>query len=275
MGLTVVGGNSDEIADSHDADCLELDPGSSEMALANDIKSLTTVLTSFIAQSKENNARLDSRMDSLVTAINALNVTTEKVLNENKELKNEITKLSSRVNQLETKQGPAGFHLLQAICDAEGEKQERAEKKTNFVVYGLPEPEEDETDKEVVKSIFERSGANSDVVMNVSRMGDKRDGSKFPQLLKVKTDSFEEKMIVMRAQKIILLTIKEFQFERDMGFSRYLRDDMTLAQRKHHSELKLQRDKLNQEEDTRKSGIKWKIINYQLQSWRSMVPTGQ
>ncbi len=48
-----------------------------------------------------------------------------------------------------------------------------------------------------------------------------------------------------------------------------------LAQRKHHSELKLQRDKLNKEEDTRKSGIKWKIINYQLQSWRSTVPTGQ
>lgn len=68
----------------------------------------------------------------------------------------------------------------------------------------------------------------------------------------------------MISQNQVLPKVVEFEMEKPksaVGYSRYLRDDLTNYQRNLYSRLKTQRDKLN---ETVEQGFVWRIRDFEL-----------
>ncbi len=200
--------------------------------------------------------------------------TVDKLLEQNKQLMEAITGLSTRLAAVEEKlskmenttttgtgQQKSAVDMIQVLLEAQEEKAERDKKKTNFVIYGLKENrEEGRSDLEIVNELFEKSGAAKESITDVFRMGD-QEGKKFPRLVKVQTNSFDEKSKVVKEQKKTLVSIPEFQMATATGYSKYLRDDLTFQQRKLYFDLKEDRDERNENVE---NGFQWSIFNFKL-----------
>lgn len=182
------------------------------------------------------------------------------VLEENRQLKNRISALEDANRKLQV-QNPPAADLMRTFLKCQREAEEQEHKKPNFVIYGLKEGNSSRTDREVVEDIFKHSGADPNCIMDVFRMG--RTG-KFPRLVKVLTNNTDEKRKIMAHQNEAMKQVGEFEMSKDksvVGFSRYFRDDLTNYQRKLYSDLKTERQKLN---DNVESGYIWRIRDFEL-----------
>ncbi len=212
------------------------------------------------------NAELVKTIGELSVSVKNLQATIDRqesrikdLCEENAEIKKELSEMKKQT--LFTEHNFKSF-FLSAMTDWENEREERSLKKTNFVVYGMPEgkdfdnedieditPEQQkETDRQLAIKIVESAGFDSASITDVSRMGSgkKRDGSKskYPKLVKVKTDSEELKKAVLKQQKEIFAEIPVMSAHKDT-FSQYIRPDMTFAERARHFDLVGERNRLN------------------------------
>ncbi len=195
---------------------------------------------------------------------------------ENAEIKKELSEMKKQT--LFSEHNFKSF-FLSAMTDWENEREERLLKKTNFVVYGMPEgkdldnedieditpAQQNDTDKQLAIKIVESAGFDPASIIDVSRMGSgkNRDGSKskFPKLLKVKTDSEELKKAVLKNQKDIFAEITVMSAYKDT-YSQYIRADMTYAERMKHFDLVRQRNERNS--SIAEGQPKWKVYNLSL-----------
>ena len=152
----------------------------------------------------------------------------------------------------------------------EEEKTQRAEKKNNVVIYGVPEVEggnSPEIDKNIITDILLKSGITEpffEVVAEHFRMGKEgkkliRDGSTVncPRLIKLKLKTHNHKRKIITSQRKALPQVPAMQGQ---PYSQYIRDDLTARQRKHYFDLKVERDKRNASDST----VKWKIFDGKL-----------
>ncbi len=99
--------------------------------------------------------------------------TVDKLLEQNKQLMEAITGLTTRLAAVEEKLSKmenmtntgtghqkSAVDMIQVLLEAQEEKAERDKKKPNFVIYGLKEnQEEGRSDLEIVNELFDKSGA--------------------------------------------------------------------------------------------------------------------
>ncbi len=134
-------------------------------------------------------------------------------------------------------------NLAQTVADIIEEHGRIAEKKNNLVLYGLEEETpEGYDDKENVRNIFERCGANPDSVQDVQRMGKKDDTKRWPRLVKIFTTDHTAKVKVRDGHRDIFKTMDIFK---DKPYSTYLRDDWTDGQRAKRNEKVNERNEKN------------------------------
>lgn len=136
-------------------------------------------------------------------------------------------------------------NVVDVILEMEGEREAQQSKAANFVIYGLKEGM-GRTDKEIVDEVFVKSGVRPEVVTEVFRLP-RREGGRFPALVKVKTSDVVAKKVVMRKQREVLESVKEFAAcKQNPGCgSVYLRNDLTRKQLEKHGELVRERNALN------------------------------
>ncbi len=223
--------------------------------------------------------------------LDVLETSNSNVLTEIKEMKRQISSISARQQQKGADVVPS-LGVVQPLPDdapfevkfkrameiyenekeeREFEREEKAKKKNNFVVYGLPLNKEssseqrEEDDRKIIHLILEKAGHSPDVISRFFRMRSGNDGqgnsAKLPALLKVELNSEAAKKAVMRNQRIILDEIPELNRHRD-EFSQYLRDDLTFKEREHYGRLAKDRNALNAQ--LKEGEPRWKVYKFTL-----------
>ncbi len=218
---------------------------------------------------------------------------------EMKEIKRQISNISARQQQRESDVVPPLGVVLPLPDDApfeqkfksameiyenekeerEFEREEKARKKNNFVVYGLPLNKEssseqrEEDDRKIIHLILEKAGHSPDVISRFFRMrsGNDAEGNsaKFPGLLKVELNSEVSKKAVMRNQRKILEEIPKLNRHRN-EFSQYLHDDLTFKERETYGRLAKLRNERNAQ--LKEGEPRWKVYKLTLTQHVSNYP---
>ncbi len=171
-------------------------------------------------------------------------------------VRNQETHLSALTEQIKLQHQTMGLmqnHLssfnrlsiASAFIELEEDKEERAAKKDNAVLFGLAEPKQGEaTDLDVVKHAFSAAGADPSVVTDVARLGEIRGAGAKPRPIKIYTNSFDDKSKVLKAQKTIFSTVPDFATRSDRPF---FRNDLSKIQRENDYQLRNQLRQVRQQ----------------------------
>lgn len=183
--------------------------------------------------------------------------------NREEEYKREINELREEVNQLSTR------NFQEEMLQVLEERDLQQEKKNNVVIVGLKE-EEKENLIEIATEMLAESGVEDphSKITSVDRMGPsdpshprrKRDknGKVYPRLVKLKMNSFNAKMAILRSQRELKAKIAEFAPED--GSSSYIRDDLTPYQFEKQKRLRDYKDQLT----AKNPGKHYRIFNWKV-----------
>lgn len=216
--------------------------------------------------------RQAERNDGIVEQLRLQN---QQLMEQTKILAEALVQCQNDIKQLKKQQtsGPNATNfspenVVEYLVEYEREKSDQLEKKNNFVIYGLPEKEADDSaqaiaDKKVIDNIIEKSGVDlGSVITNSFRMGKKSE--KFPRLVKVQTNSYSAKQKIMKEQKEVIKTVVEFDAGKGL-YSQYFRDDLTRKQQAKHAALVQERNEKNEKDGyTKESPDRWKIFNWKV-----------
>ena len=153
--------------------------------------------------------------------------------------------IETRLQQEVSKNAKTNSFSVESYLQFEEEKSLRKDKKNNLVLLGLDEvASSGKSDDQVVREIFMECGADPDVITEVKRMGEERESQKFPRLVKIFTNSYEDKIEVLKYHKDVLSKMVEFQGK---SFSTYIRHDLTRMQLDDQRKLREERNKKNED----------------------------
>ncbi len=155
--------------------------------------------------------------------------------------------------------------IASAFFELQEDREEREEKKTNLVLYGLAEPtENDAPDVDLLKNVFTAAGADPDAITDVHRLGQKRVAGAKPRPVKILTSSYEAKMAVLKGQKEAMKAVPDFAGRSDRPF---FRPDQTRLQRQEDFRLRSQLKEVRE----RNPGTEWLIVRGEIVSRRGNI----
>ncbi len=128
------------------------------------------------------------------------------------------------------------YSLASAFIELQEDKEERALKKDNAVLFGLAEHKEgDKSDMEVIQAAFIAADADPAVITDVFRLGQQREAGAKPRPIKILTSSFDDKMKLLKSQKKIFAAVPDFKLRGDGPFFRH---DQSKMQRESDFQLR-------------------------------------
>ncbi len=173
-------------------------------------------------------------------------------------------KMNSDANKSNDTEG-----IFEKMTRYQNHMKEKEDKKTNIVVYGVPEPSEDEKvqdadDEKFVKEALSVVGCDDESkIERVFRIGKKKnfDGTmrKFPRVMKVFLADEDIKNTLLWKQGKIKENVELF---RGQEYSQYMREDMTSWELEIHREMAKTRNERNA--NLKEGEEKWKVFRNKL-----------